>query len=486
MSNLKVFLVCLMAASVIRAEFLFEKSVAADDKFLCLHKKLYRREKPAATSNPARILSQMRMLQTVTPPTGLPAEYVPDYNAMYVYLYEKITFTTSTRTFKNICDRLYAMGYIEFFKSDQFKILVKEAADSTYENLKATNQLSSTPVTSASFAEKVGDALAANIRLMMTNYLMQYNIDQANSDGISYNKVVYVMLNILTMFKEDVKVARTAYEDAYSSNRDQVQGTTAINSAAMINWIESIKARYAQLKAAPTPDVEQILEPYYAEGTAAADTPSGNYLEPVPTTAFERPTDIEEPEPTPEVPVSNENLLIPDMIIEIQRTFNVQKMLIVYNQLPQAMKSDIDSCKLSLAGAFSRCEAFYGAGNCEPISRVAVHQKCPTGYMRQGCCKCVAECDPALYYTTARGFCQHKSDLHHVPSIVSVASATSGQTVNSGLNLAVSACKTGFALNKFVCYRSCPANTRAVGGATCLKQKPIILGSPFVWAAGDE
>lgn len=474
-----------MAVSVIRAEFLFEKSVAADDKFLCLHKKLYRREKPAASSNPARILSQMRLLQRNSGVT-LTQEQIPDYNAMISYLTENLGFTSRFSNIKNYCDKLVSGGYIDYFKSDEFKVLVRDSAISVNENFKATGQITTTGVATDQFANEVLKVTKANMEQMMNTYLLSYNVAEAVGYGISKEKIGYVMLNVLSLFKEDTKIARTAYEDAFSSNKDQVKNTETINSAAMIRWIESIKTRYAQLRAAPTPDVQEILEPNFFEGIADIETPSGNYLEPLATTSFERPAEFEEPEPTPEVPASNDSLLIPDMIIEIQRTYNVQKMLMVYNQLPQVMRSDIDSCKLSLSGAFSRCEAIYGAGNCEPISRVAVHQKCPTGYLRQGCCKCVAECDPALYYTTARGFCQHKDDLHHVPSLVSASSASNGQAVNSGLNLAVGACKTGFTLNKFLCYRSCPAGTRAVGGATCLKEKPIILGSPFVWAAGDE
>jgi hypothetical protein len=474
-----------MAVSAIRAEFLFEKNLAADDKFLCLHKKLYRREKPAAASNPARLLSQMRLLQSILPPStpgGIEGDLKVDYNGMFAYLYENNGFTSNTKAVNQYTAAM--LEYINAFSSDSFKKIAVSTLKATYENLKASS--GSVSPTSSELIEKFKQAVKARVDQMMLTYLMQYNIDQADADGISRGKILYVMLNILDLFTEDAKVARTAYEDAYSSNKDQIKNTDAMNSQAIIRWIESIRTRYAQLRAAPTPDTEQILEPYYAEGSAAIDTPSGNYLEPIQITPFERPADFEEPEPNPEVPVPNENLLIPDMIIEIQRTYNVQKMLMVYNQLPLAMRSDIDSCKLSLSGAFSRCEAAYGAGNCEPISRVAVHQKCPTGYLRQGCCKCVPECDPALYYTTARGFCMHKEDLHHVPALVAAASATNSQTVNSGINIAASACKTGFALNKFVCYRQCPAGTRAIGGATCLKNRPTILGSPFVWSAGDE
>lgn len=490
MTNLRFFFVCLLAVSAIRAEFLFEKSVAADDKFLCLHKKLYRREKPATNSNPARILSQMRFLQAVPSsyPPSMSSEYIPDYNGMYAYLAENLGFTTNSRAIKNYCDELFNKGYIDFFKSDDFKSLVKDAAQTTFTNFKASGQIGGSPPTSATFATAVGDATKAKIDQMMVDYLQQYNIDQAVTDGITYNKVVYVMLNVLSLFREDVQTARTAYEDAYSSNKDQVKGTDAINSAAVIRWIESIKARYIQLKAAPTPDSQEILEPYHDEGFIATESPAGNFLDVVTDPpSVPNPPEIEEPEPTiSPPPPTNENILIPDLIIEIQRTYNVHKMLLTYNQLPVSLKNDIDNCRLNLASAIGRCEAAYGKNNCEAISGVAVHQKCPEGTLRQGCCKCVVECDSSLYYTSQRGFCQHKLDLHHVPTLSSIASASTNMQVNSSFNFALGTCRPGFALNKFLCYRTCPLGTRAIGGNTCLKDSPIILGSAFTWTAGDE
>lgn len=488
MSNMKVFFICLVAVSAIRAEFLFEKSVAADDKFLCLHKKLYRREKPASTGNPARILSQMRMLQTgpTAFPPGMPTEFEPDYTGLYTYLGENLSFAAGPRGLKLYCDQLFLLNYIELFKSDEFKIIVKQAAEDTYNGYK--NQGITPQPASTAFGTMVGSKTKAAIDNMMINYLGQYNIDQALSDDSTiYNKLIYVMLNVQNLFKENAQIARTAYEDVYSSNKDQVKGNQAINSAAVIRWIESIKTRYAQLKGTPTPDTQEILEPYTNEGFIATETPSGNFVEPLDSPSVPQPGEINEPEPsTPVIPTVNESLLIPDLIIEIQRTYNVQKMLLAYNQLPASLRSDIDSCKLNLAPALARCEAAHGAGNCELISGTAVNLKCPAGTLRQGCCKCVPECDPALYYTTARGFCQHKADFAAVPSIVAASSAASGQTVVAGLNIAVGACQAGFALNKFVCYRACPQGTRAIGGATCLKDQPTLLGSPFVWSAGDE
>lgn len=487
MTNLKLVFLCFIAFSAVSAEFLFEKNIAADDKFMCLHKKLYRREKPAAKSNPARILSMMRNLQALYPP-GLTSEYQADYNGMISYLTEagRFSFIISGRTGSAYATALYQNGFIDFFKSDEFKTLVSEAVGYTYDNFKLNNLLANNPVSSTLFVSKVAANTKLRVDQMMTEYLKQYNIDQAQKDGISYNKLVYVMLNVLSIFKEDAKTARTAYEDYYSLNKDQVVNTDAINSAAIVRWIESIKTRYAQLRATPTPDTEKLIEPFEDSGDVPVEQPSGDYLETVDLPTTPTPPEINEEQPkTPVIPKVNEDLLIPDMLIEIQRTYNVYRMLLAYNQLTTSLKDDINSCNLNMQPALQRCEAAYGKNNCEAVSATMVNQKCPTGYLRQGCCKCVIECDSTEFYTENRAFCTLKSELHSVPTITAASSATGSNTVNSAIGIAIGSCKQGFALNKFVCYKTCPLNTRQIAG-TCLKHKPIVLGSPFMWTAGDE
>lgn len=488
MTNIKFVFLCLLAITAARAEFLFDKNTAANDKFMCLHQKLYRREKPALKNNPARILSMMRNLQALYP-SGMNPDYQTDFNGMVSYLSEggRFPFIISSKTASSYSTALYKSDYIDFFKSDDFKQMVADAVLYTYDNFKLNNQLAIYPVSSTTFVQAVSANTKTRIDHMMTEYLKSYNIDQAQKDGIVYNKLVYVMLNILSLFKEDANTARTAYEDYYSLNKDQVVNTDTINSAAVVRWIESIKTRYQQLRAAPTPDTEKLIEPFEDSGSEAVDIPSGNYLEPVNLPQVPTPPEINEIEPsTIDQPVTNQLLLIPDMIIEIQRSYNIYRMLLAYNQLPQAMRDDIDSCKLNLIPALQRCEVINGVGNCEAISGTLVAKKCPTGYIRQGCCKCVIECDPSEFYTYDRAFCTMKSDRFHMPSLSSAVSAPSTSTVNSGMNLAMSSCGEGFTLNKFLCYKNCPAGTRPIGGAVCLKNKPIILGAPYMWTAGDE
>ena len=65
MNKTFVFVGILALCAMANAEFLFEKNIAADDKFMCLHQKLYRNEKPPVKLNAARILSLKRNLQSL-------------------------------------------------------------------------------------------------------------------------------------------------------------------------------------------------------------------------------------------------------------------------------------------------------------------------------------------------------------------------------------------------------------------------------------
>ena len=62
----------------------------------------------------------------------------------------------------------------------------------------------------------------------------------------------------------------------------------------------------------------------------------------------------------------------------------------------------ITECNLNLAPALARCKAAYGKSlTCEQVEYGAgelnkapfVTPKCPPGYQRYGCCKCVRKCN---------------------------------------------------------------------------------------------
>lgn len=192
-----------------------------------------------------------------TYPPGMSPDYIPSYNAMYTYIIQNVNYMTAlipaarVRASSNVCLELYNRGYIDFFAIDEFKLIVKQSCESTYALLQATNQILLIPPTSTGFASRVGQATVTNLNNMLTTTLLQYNIDQANSDGIHHIKVEYVVLSVLSIFRENAALARQAYEDVYPANKDLVKVTSAIDQATF-NWISAILARYALLVAGTT------------------------------------------------------------------------------------------------------------------------------------------------------------------------------------------------------------------------------------------
>lgn len=480
MINFKFVFLGLLALSVVNAEFLFERNIAADDKFMCLHKKLYRNEKPVAKTNAARILSLRRNLQSETSATDI-------LNLKnYICEADRLNFKASETFCQKVADYLAAQGYSLYYRSDVFKQMVVDGIKLSYSNAQALGQLVTSQgfLQSSTFLGYIGTDVKARVDNMMA-LLGNNRVTQAKNDGISYERLVYVMLNIKDLYESDKVTASNAYDDYYASNKAQLISST-FNSEATVRWIESIRKRFNEIKTLGDPDTERILEPFFEEGFTPVDTvPTGVFTEPVPAVKTPSPAEIEEKEPTTvTVPKTNEDIIIKDMLIEIQRTYNVEKMLLTYNQLTKSLKEDIDSCKLNLKPAIARCEKFHGVGNCEPISSTMVARKCPVGYVREGASRCLVECPAAEFYTTNRAFCEMKNQLHAIPAIQALGAH--GLTQKATLGLSVGACKDGFSLNKFVCYRDCPAGTVAIGGSTCLKNQPIALGAPFVWTAGDE
>jgi hypothetical protein len=473
MSGFKLIFLGLLVLSAVNAEFLFEKNVAADDKFMCLHKKLYRNEKPIAKANPARILSLKRVLQVDT-------DSSKNALASYLNLQGTLLFQPTTDFCNNVATALQA-EHGAYFTSDEFKSLVKDSINAVWTS---KNQPS---------VKELWDNYSKNIQAEVTlrinnllGYIGKSRVQDALDKGLSKIRLIYIMLNIRSLFIEDHAAALKAYDDYFAANIDKVRASTstAVNAQVIIFWIEAIKKRFIENKIVPDPDSEKILEPFVAGGDLPSETPSGSFMEPVPQISTPTPVDFEETEPAaPITPKSNEDILIKDMIIEIQRTWNVEKMILTYNQLTSSMKIDIDSCGLNLKPALARCEQFNGVGNCEPVSTTMVAPKCPVGYSREGCCRCVADCAVEGLSSINRSFCQITNAFYFTPSYTS---GYSGAVQVEGAKFSAGACPSGFSMNKFICYRVCPVGTVSIGGGYCLKNKAISLGAPYQWTAGDE
>jgi hypothetical protein len=477
--KLSIVFLGLLIFSVTKAEFLFDKNTAAEDKFMCLHKKLYRTEKPIIRSNPARILSLKRVLQSlvVFDPSN------PDVINLRNFLCEEGRLGFAHRD--SFCLKAVAALYTDqiigqtiFYRSDIYKLTIGATLNDTFNAASAAGQ----NVNSFDFLESdtfLQGRFLPLARTRVNAFLNKLGADrqlQIEMDGIERPRLLYVMLNIDDLFVRDTVTALEAFDNYYDSYKTQVLGTP-FNSEATVRWIEAIKKRFQEILAIKTPDTQKILEPYYETGITTVETPSGAFTEDVPSVYTPNPTPLEEPEPTTIPPkTANEDLLIKDMLIEIQRTYNVEKMLLTYNQLTSSMKNDIDSCNLSLKGALARCEAIHGTGRCEPISATMVAQKCRAGWIREGCCRCIPSCPDTDFNTKNNAFCEMKTQFYAYPTLLT----------NNGSSNTAGGCPPGFELNKILCYRSCPSGTVRIGSNTCLKTAVEYLGSPFVWAAGDE
>lgn len=474
MSTFKLIFLGLLVLSCVNAEFLFEKNVAADDKFMCLHKKLYRNEKPIAKANPARILSLKRIMQVDT-------DSAKNALASYLNLQGTLLFQPTTEFCNSVATSLQG-EHGAYFTSDEFKSLTKDSINAvwTSKNQPAVKELWDL------YSKNIQDEVDLRIRNLL-GYIGNARIHDALDKGLSRIRLIYIMLNIRSLFIEDHAAALKAYDDYFSANIAKVRASTstAVNAQVIIFWIEAIKKRFIENKIVPDPDWERILEPFVGGGDLPSESPSGSFVEPVPKVSVPTPADLEENEPAgPVTPKSNEDILIKDMIIEIQRTYNVERMLLTYNQLTTSLKSDIDSCGLNLKPALARCEQFNGAGNCEPVSTTMVAPKCPTGYAREGCCRCVADCSVPGFSSLNRAFCEIVGVLYVVPNFSNTDTTLPIAIENSDLR--IENCPEGYNLNTFICWRTCPPGTISIGGGICLKEKAINLGAPYQWTAGDE
>jgi hypothetical protein len=485
MTNLKFVFLGLLALNVVTAqtglnwngEFLFAVNNAPDDKYFCLHSMLYRNEKKNNQAKPTtlgRILSMKRVLQSDTSANAL---------ASFLGIAGTLSFTLTIDQIQSLSTAISARGSnSQYIMSDQFKTLVATTVNSVYNAKQATAP--NNYLTSNLFTNDVLTELDNQITQIL-NKLGQYRIQQATASNISQDRLVYLVINIMPLFTQNARAALKAYDDYFAANVDQISGA-AINSNAMIRWIESIKLRYIENNVVADPNQDKLLAPVTDSGFAAGDSPSGAFLQPVPSNGVPSPADLVEPAPTTSTQFTpTDDIRIPDLLIEIQRSYNIEKMLLTYNQITQAMRIDIDACGLTIAGALKRCESINGAGNCEAISTTQANRKCPPGYAREGCCNCVAECDPNEFTTINRSFCQMKNTLYVIPAIASLNNAGT-LSPKQTLGLAVGTCPEGFSMNQFICYKDCPAGTTSIGASTCLKNIPINVGAPFAWTAGDE
>jgi len=181
-------------------------------------------------------------------------------------------------------------------------------------------------------------------------------------------------------------------------------------------------------------------------------------------------------------------------------------------------RSMITECNLNLAPALGRCKAAYGNSlQCEQVEygddalnkAPFVTPKCPSGYQRYGCCKCVRMCDytdsieadgaAGEDVTGARAwtrvnYCTKKKAIR---SEVKRLNGQERQEIGLGVNdYEILEEKDG----EYVYIKNCPKDYKRVGntmcvalcplgwpdlGNKCLKQGQLVF-FPFVWQPGDQ
>merc|ERR1712170_62260 len=181
-------------------------------------------------------------------------------------------------------------------------------------------------------------------------------------------------------------------------------------------------------------------------------------------------------------------------------------------------RSMITECNLNLAPALGRCKAAYGNSlTCEQVEygddalnkAPFVTPKCPSGYQRYGCCKCVRMCDytdsieadgaAGEDVTGARSwtrvnYCTKKKAIR---SEVKRLNGQERQEIGLGVtDYEILEEKEG----EYVYVKNCPKDYKRVGntmcvalcplgwpdlGNKCLKQGQLVF-FPFVWQLGDQ
>jgi len=181
-------------------------------------------------------------------------------------------------------------------------------------------------------------------------------------------------------------------------------------------------------------------------------------------------------------------------------------------------RSMITECNLNLLPALSRCKAAYGNSIlCEQVEygddalnkAPFVTPKCPAGYQRYGCCKCVRMCD---YTESIQADGAAGEDVSGVRAWTKVNYCTKKKAVRSEVKRLNGQDRQEIGLGvedyeileekdgEYVYIKNCPKDYKRVGntmcvalcplgwpdlGNKCLKQGQLVF-FPFVWQLGDS
>jgi hypothetical protein len=174
----------------------------------------------------------------------------------------------------------------------------------------------------------------------------------------------------------------------------------------------------------------------------------------------------------------------------IEDMSNLTHRMLHVDQFPSLHKF-IGANPLNLNMAIKRCHNQYGGDTaCEPYLGTMAVKKCPSGYMRIGCCQCVIPC-PRGYWPDGGGLFCFKSDPVRGRKYNTYKECEADASVMRdcelyGVSFFTKACPNNYERNgDLLCMQRCPLGWPDYG-LKCLKVGNIRTGIPTVWQPGDE
>jgi len=212
----------------------------------------------------------------------------------------------------------------------------------------------------------------------------------------------------------------------------------------------------------------------------------------------------------------------------VDRNIDINTLLLQYFNLKDISDKEtnvqfkprqmINECGLNLEPALARCKAAYGNSlQCEQVEygkdtfnkAPFVTPKCPEGYQRYGCCKCVRKCN---YTESIESDVDAQEDPKNERSWTKVNYCVKKKAIRSDIKRlnGQERQEIGLTINdyeileekegEYIYVKNCPRDYKRVGntmcvalcplgwpdlGNKCLKQGQLVF-FPFVWQPGDQ
>jgi len=195
-----------------------------------------------------------------------------------------------------------------------------------------------------------------------------------------------------------------------------------------------------------------------------------------------------------------------DLTTLLLQYYNIENRAITIadggNKFEINIRKAVSDCNLDLTKSLERCRFAYKklkGAECERVRwggmtdldlAPFVTLKCPPGYKRYGCCKCLRECkhkglipeDPKLLWTGFE-YCMKKSQIYS-DAIVDVKQITDMNLWEIYKGKYVRKCSEGYRrVGDYKCLAVCPLGWPDMGDR-CLKRGALMV-FPFVWQVGD-